>query len=77
MITLSLIIAYLLRNKFVPKNAARADKIIYYVCCVGLTPIFGPLFFKILIESPIENRKPGESRTMADFNSINNIVGSL
>ncbi len=77
MITLSLIIAYLLRNKFVPKNAARADKIIYYVCCVGLTPILGPFFFKILIESPIEDRKPGESRTMADINSINNIVNSL
>jgi hypothetical protein len=51
MITLIfLLIAYCIRNKYLSENARWYDKVLYYVSCVFLTPLFGPWFYKLLTE---------------------------
>lgn len=52
MITLTFIlIAYLIRGRFLPEEATRSDKVLYYVASVVMTPLIGPWFFKGLISS--------------------------
>lgn len=61
MVTLTFIlIAYLIRGRFLPEEATRGDKVLYYAASIVMTPIFGPWFFKILIESKSSDRhEPG------------------
>jgi hypothetical protein len=51
MITLFLIIAFLIRKNFLPKNATTSDKVLYYIFSVTMTPLIGPFFAKMLLES--------------------------
>ena len=52
MVTLTFIlIAYFIRKRFLPEDATRGDKFLYYIFSVVMTPLFGPRFFKSLIES--------------------------
>ena len=58
MITLTFIlIAYLIRKKYLYEGAPFSDKLIYYGFSVIMTPLFGPKFFKKLIESKPSDRK--------------------
>lgn len=62
MVTMTfLFIAWLIRKRFVPEGTSRGDKVFYYLCSVAMTPLFGPWFFKVLIESkamsPEEKKK--------------------
>lgn len=51
MITITfLLIAYLMRNKFLPEGISINIKIWYYVFCVSFTPVIGPFIFKLLLE---------------------------
>jgi len=51
MVTLTfLIIAYAIRKRFLPEDANRWDKLIYYSFCVVCTPLFGPWIYKWVIE---------------------------
>ena len=52
MVTLTfLIIAYAIRKRFLPEGISRGDRILYYLFSVVMTPLFGPWFFKNLMES--------------------------
>ena len=52
MITLTFIlIAYVIRKRFLYEDASFGDKVMYYGFSVIMTPIFGPWFFKKLIDS--------------------------
>lgn len=52
MVTLMFIlIAYAIRKRFLPEDATRGDKVLYYIFSVVMTPLIGPFIFKILIES--------------------------
>lgn len=52
MVTLTfLIIAYAIRKRFLAEDASRGDKVLYYLFSVVMTPLIGPWFFKVLIES--------------------------
>ena len=60
MVTLTfLIIAYAIRKRFLPEDATRADRVLYYVFSVCFTPLIGPWFYKILAET--EPAKPNET----------------
>lgn len=63
MLTLTfLIIAYAIRKRFVPEGTSRADRVLYYVLSVVMTPLFGPWFFKMLIESkPADPEEPSST----------------
>lgn len=52
--TLFLIIAYFRRKRFLSENAFWADKMLYYILSVALTPYFGPKCYIWLNE---ESRK--------------------
>ncbi len=45
-----ILIAYVIRKRFLPDDAKRMDMVLYYVSCVFLTPLFGPWFYKLLTE---------------------------
>lgn len=63
MVTLTfLIIAYAIRKRFLPEDATRADRVLYYVFSVCFTPLIGPWFYKILAET--EPAKPNETSSM-------------
>jgi hypothetical protein len=47
---LFLIIAYAIRKRFLPEDANRWDKLIYYSFCVVCTPLFGPRVYKWVAE---------------------------
>jgi len=58
MVTLTfLFIAWLIRKRFVPEGTSRGDKVLYYLFSVTMTPLFGPWFFKVLIESKHTSHK--------------------
>ena len=40
-----LIIAYALRKRYLPDDASFKEKLVYYGCCVALTPLIALLFF--------------------------------
>lgn len=48
---LFILIAYAIRKRFLPEDATRGDKILYYIFSVVLTPLLGPWVFKNLMES--------------------------
>ena len=63
MVTLPfLIIAYVIRQRFLPEGTSRADRVLYYTLSVFMTPLLGPWFFKVLIES--KSADPDESSSM-------------
>ena len=46
MVTLTfLIIAYAIRKRFLPEDATRGDKIMYYLANITMTPILGPWIY--------------------------------
>ncbi len=52
MITLTfLFIAYLMRRRFMADDTPRADRVLYYLFSVVMTPLLGPWFFKVLVNS--------------------------
>ncbi len=56
---LFIFIGYLRRKKFIPEGVEWSDKMLYYICCIFLTPIFGPYFFRGLMEAkPSDPNKP-------------------
>ena len=56
-----LLIAYLIRKKYLPENAATWDKILYYVFSVVLTPLLGPWFLKKLTAESNKQSKENKS----------------
>jgi hypothetical protein len=46
-----LIIAHLMRHKYLDATTVRSDRLAYYVMSVVLTPLFGPLLWKSLVKS--------------------------
>jgi hypothetical protein len=77
MITLFLIIAFFIRKKFLPENASREEKVMYYLFSVVLTPLFGPILIKNLYHSPIIEDKKSDDDGCADIYSINKFIDSL
>jgi len=56
---LFILIAYAIRKRYLPEDATREDKVLYYIFSVVATPLFGPMFFKKLIESkPADPNEP-------------------
>ena len=56
---LFILIAYAIRKRYLPEDATRGDKVLYYIFSVIATPLFGPWFFKIIINSkPSDPNKP-------------------
>jgi len=50
MITLTfLLIAYLIRKRYLVEGTSTWNKILYYTFCVVLTPVLGPWFMKKLM----------------------------
>ncbi len=66
-----LLIAYLIRKKYLPENATTWDKILYYVFSVVLTPLLGPWFLKKLTAESNKQSKENKSEdygcTFPDF----------
>ena len=60
MVTLTFIlIAYAIHKRFLPEDATKGDKILYYILSVVMTPLFGPWFFKSMMESkPSDPNEP-------------------
>lgn len=59
MVTLTfLIIAFLIRKRFLQANASTFDKVCYYSISVCLTPLIGPWLYKMIAESKptLENK---------------------
>lgn len=57
---LFILIAYMVRKRFLSEDATRGDKVLYYCFSVVMTPLIGPWFYKMLIESePEDNHRPG------------------
>ncbi len=77
MITLFLIIAFFIRKKFLPENASREEKVMYYLFSVALTPLFGPFLIKNLYHSPIVEDKKSDDDVYVDPYSINKFIDSL
>jgi hypothetical protein len=51
MVTLTFIlIAYLIRKRYLIEDSSTWDKILYYTFCVVLTPVLGPWFMKKLTD---------------------------
>lgn len=51
MITITfLLIAYLMRNKFLPEGISVNGKVWYYAFCVVFTPVIGPFFFNAMLD---------------------------
>lgn len=51
MVTLTFIlIAYLIRKRYLTEDSSTWDKILYYTFCVVLTPVLGPWFMKKLTD---------------------------
>lgn len=46
-----LTIAYFMRHRYFHENTDRRDKVIYYGMCVVLSPLFGPLLWKSLVDA--------------------------
>lgn len=55
-----LLIAYSIRHKFLQRDTPRADKILYYVFSVFMTPIFGPWIYKMIAESKAMSKEEEE-----------------
>jgi hypothetical protein len=56
---LFILIAYAIRKRYLPEDATRGDKVLYYVFSVVATPLFGPWFFRKLMESkPADPNEP-------------------
>jgi len=57
---LFILIAYAIRKRYLPEDATRGDKMLYYVFSVVATPLFGPwLFKKLIVESkPADPNEP-------------------
>ena len=66
-----LLIAYLIRKKYLPESATTWDKILYYVFSVVLTPLLGPWFLKKLTAESNKQSKENKSEdygcTFPDF----------
>ena len=66
-----LLIAYLIRKKYLPEDATTWDKILYYAFSVVLTPLLGPWFLKKLTAASNKNREKNKSEeygcTFPDF----------
>ena len=66
-----LLIAYLIRKKYLPENATTWDKILSYVFSVVLTPLLGPWFLKKLTAESNKQSKENKSEdygcTFPDF----------
>jgi len=57
---LFILIAYAIRKRYLPEEATYGDKLIYYAASIVLTPLLGPYFFKILVDSKSsDDHKPG------------------
>lgn len=54
---LFILIAYAIRKKYLPEDATRGDKILYYALSVSMSPLLGPWIFKKLVE---EHRSPND-----------------
>ena len=48
---LFILIAYAIRKRYLPEDATRVDKALYYIFSVVMTPLVGPWIFKIIINS--------------------------
>lgn len=60
MITLLfLIIAFAMRGFFFHENDTWKEKFLYYVLCVGITPLFGAIVYKMLSESESTDEDDG------------------
>jgi len=46
-----IIIAYSIRGRFIGENATWSCKAFYYLACACFTPLIGPWFYKLIIES--------------------------
>ena len=44
---LFILIAYAIRKKYLPEDASRGDKLLYYLFCVFLTPLIGPWVYSL------------------------------
>ena len=56
---LFILIAYAIQKRYLPEDATRGDKVLYYIFSVVATPLLGPWFFKIIINSkPSDPNKP-------------------
>ena len=59
---LFIIIAYAIRKRFLPEGATRGDKVLYYALSVYMTPLLGPWFFKVIINSkPADPKEPSST----------------
>jgi len=58
---LFILIAYAIRKRYLPEDATRGDKALYYIFSVVMTPLVGPWIFKIIINSkPSDPGKPSK-----------------
>lgn len=58
---LFLIIAFFRRKQFLPEEASRTDKMLYYFLNVPLTPIFGPILFDWIIKAKDSGKSSDKS----------------
>lgn len=58
---LFLIIAFFRRKRFLPEDASRANKVLYYILNVPLTPVFGPILFEWLMKSKVNHKSSDDS----------------
>ena len=52
---LFILIAYAIRRRFLPEDASRWEKLVYYSVCIVTTPLFGPMVYKWLTRPNSEN----------------------
>ena len=64
MITLTyLLIAYLMRRRFMADDTPRADRVLYYLFSVVMTPLLGPWVWKVIVSSKVEDdSRPGRKK---------------
>ena len=56
---LFILIAYAIRKRYLPEDASRGDKALYYVFSVVMTPLIGPWVFKVSKEAgPPDSNNP-------------------
>jgi len=65
--TLWLIIAWLLRRRYLSEDASIGEKFFYYGFCAVLTPIIGIPVFSAFMDSPVDS---GEGTSAAHLSEI-------